>query len=86
MPLFCLPDPQNQARTDPEVDKKWDECLFFVYLTPKIRPVRIRKQNKISKIWKNVLLSYLRQSSEVSDYGQISESTVLPVTEVKCSD
>jgi len=55
MPLFCLPAPKNQARADPKVDKKWDECPFFVYLTLKIRPVRILKQNKISKIWKNVL-------------------------------
>ena len=41
------------------------------------------KSSKIEKIFYSVTFA---KNSVDSDYGHISEITVLPVTEVKCSD
>ncbi|WP_270398911.1 hypothetical protein [Ligilactobacillus ruminis] len=40
---FCLPDPPNLGHADPKVDKKWERCSIFVYLTLQNQGMRIQK-------------------------------------------
>lgn len=54
-------------------------CDFCLPDPPKPRRATL-KVDKIPQNLKNILLVYLRQSSLVSDYVQILEITVLPVS------
>ena len=83
---FCLPDTSEMGCAASEVEQnlqKFEKCSTAAY---KFGPRGLESRTKSSKIWKNVLLSYLCQSSAASDYEQISEINVLPVAEVRCSN
>ena len=86
MCYFCLPDPPNSGRAASKVEQNHPKLKKCSTAASKFKVRGTKSRTKSPKNWKNVLLGYLRQSSVVSDYGQISEITVLPVTEVRCSD
>ena len=52
MPLFCLPDPQNQARTDPEVDKNGMNASFCLPDPQKSGPCGSESRTKSPKFGK----------------------------------
>ena len=81
-----LPLPPNSARAVPKVEqnlKKLKKCSTAASKFGPRCPESRTKSQKIGKMFYSVTFA---KNSVDSDYGHISEITVLPVTEVKCSD
>ena len=86
MPHFCLPTYPKSGRAVLKIEQNPEKSEKYSTADSKFGPRCPESRTKSSKILKNVLLSYLCQSSVASDYEQISEINVLPVAEVRCSN